>query len=174
MQTPRSTPSGRNTIFEKDPTQSRVVAVERGFHPSLQLAWDTNARVLRDHFEVHAIFVLRSELVRTKIDETRFRAANKQRLEIMVIVVSDVRVNVVALKLGLPHQHPQRFFRSAARGSRPVPRNWVTGGGVGGTEADGAPAVVAAAVDVVVVVVAAVVAVVYADVVVEPACNSCL
>ena len=42
--------TGRNTIFEKDPTQSRVVAVERGFHPSLQLAWNTNARALRAHF----------------------------------------------------------------------------------------------------------------------------
>ena len=103
--------AGRNTIFERDPTQNRVVAVERGFHPSLQLAWDTNARVLRAHFEVHANFVLGSELVRTKIDETQFRAANKQRLEIMVVEVSDVRVNVgMARKLGLPHQHPQRFF----------------------------------------------------------------
>ena len=27
----------RNTILEKDPTQSRVVAVKRGFHPLLQL-----------------------------------------------------------------------------------------------------------------------------------------
>ena len=97
--------TGRNTIFEKDPTQSRVVAVGRGFHPSLQLTWNTNARVLRAQSEVHANFVLRSQLVWTKKDETRFRAPNKQRLEIMVVVVSDVRVNVgIARKLGLPHQ----------------------------------------------------------------------
>ena len=42
--------AGRNTILEEGPTQSRVVAVERGFHLSLQLAWHTTARVLRAHF----------------------------------------------------------------------------------------------------------------------------
>ena len=62
--------AGRNTILEKDPTQSRVVAVERGFHPHLQLPWNTNARVLRANFEVHANFVLRSYLVRSKVDDT--------------------------------------------------------------------------------------------------------
>ena len=39
-------------------------------------------------------FVLRSELVWTKIDETRFRAANKQGLEIVIVIVSNIRVNV--------------------------------------------------------------------------------
>ena len=48
--------AGRNTILEKDPTQGRVVAIKRGFHPSLQLTWDTNARVLRANFEIHANF----------------------------------------------------------------------------------------------------------------------
>ena len=60
----------RNTILEKGPTQSRVVTVKRGFHPPLQLPWKTNARVLRANFEVHANFVLRSDLVRSKIDDT--------------------------------------------------------------------------------------------------------
>ena len=46
--------AGRNSILEKNPTQSRVVAVKRGF------------RVLRAHFAVHANFVLRSDLVWTK------------------------------------------------------------------------------------------------------------
>ena len=82
--------AGRNTILEEDPTQSRVVAVERGLFSSR----GTPMRVFW-----------------TKIDETRFRAANKQGLEIMIVVVSDVRVNVgMARNLGLPHQHPQRFF----------------------------------------------------------------
>ena len=71
--------AGRNTILEKGPTQGRVVAVERGVHPSLQFAWHTNARVLRVYLEVHADCVLTSELVWTKIDETRFRAANQTR-----------------------------------------------------------------------------------------------
>ena len=60
----------RNTILEKGPTQGRVVAVKRGFHPSLQLPWNTNARVLRANFEIHTFFVLRSDLVRSKIDDT--------------------------------------------------------------------------------------------------------
>ena len=46
--------AGRNTILKKGSTQSRVVAV--GFHPSLQFAWHTNARVLRAYLEVHAGF----------------------------------------------------------------------------------------------------------------------
>ena len=45
-------------------------------------------------FEIHANFVLGSDLVRSKIDDTRFRAANKERLEIMIVEVSDVRVDV--------------------------------------------------------------------------------
>ena len=113
--------AGRNTTLEEDPTQSRVVAVERGFHPSLQLAWHTNARVLRAHFEVHANFVLGSELVRNKIDETRLRAGPKSWSSASA---------------------PAAFSsRSAARGCRPMPRNWVTSGGAGDTEADGAPGV---------------------------------
>ena len=48
-----------NTIVEKNPTQGRVVAIKRGFHPLLQLTWNTNARVLRANFEIHAHFVLR-------------------------------------------------------------------------------------------------------------------
>ena len=60
----------RNTILEKNPTQGRVVAIKRGFHPPLQLTWNTNARVLRANFEIHAIFVLRSHLIRSKIDDT--------------------------------------------------------------------------------------------------------
>ena len=35
--------AGRNRILEKGSTQGRVVAVKRGFHPSLQLPWNTNA-----------------------------------------------------------------------------------------------------------------------------------
>ena len=62
--------AGRNTILEKDPTQGRVVAIKRGFHPPFQLTWDTNARVLRASFGIHANFVLRSDLVRSKIDDT--------------------------------------------------------------------------------------------------------
>ena len=60
----------RNTILEKNPTQGRVVAIKRGFHPLLQLTWDTNARVLRANFEINANFVLRSHLVRSKKDDT--------------------------------------------------------------------------------------------------------
>ena len=62
--------AGRNTTLEKDPTQSRVVAIKSGFHSSLQLTWYTNARVLRANFEIHANFVLRSDLLRSKIDDT--------------------------------------------------------------------------------------------------------
>ena len=62
--------------------------------------------------------MLGSKLIWAKIDETRFRAANKQGLEIVIVVVSDVRVNVgTARNLGLPHQHPQRFF--------PISCSWV-------------------------------------------------
>ena len=60
----------RNTILEKNPPQGRVVAIKRGFHPPLQLTWDTNARVLRANFEIHANFVLRSHLVRSKTYDT--------------------------------------------------------------------------------------------------------
>ena len=60
----------RNTILEEDPSQGRVIAVERGFHPPFQLSWNTNARVFRANFEDHASFVLRSDLVRSKIDDT--------------------------------------------------------------------------------------------------------
>ena len=56
----------RNTILEKNPTQGRVAAIKRGFHPLLQLTWDTDARVLRANFETHANFVLRSHLVRSQ------------------------------------------------------------------------------------------------------------
>ena len=84
----------RNTVLEKNPTQGRVVAIKRGFHPPLQLVWNTNASVFRANFEIHANFVLRSHLIRSKIDDTRFRATSKQRLEIMIVVVSNVRVDV--------------------------------------------------------------------------------
>ena len=60
----------RNTILEKNPTQAGVVAIKRGFHPPLQLTWDTNAHVLRANFEIHANFVPRSHLVRSEIDDT--------------------------------------------------------------------------------------------------------
>ena len=36
----------------------------------LQLMWNTNARVLRANFEIHANFVLGSHLVRSKRDDT--------------------------------------------------------------------------------------------------------
>ena len=84
----------RNTILEKNPSQGRVVAIKCGFHPRLQLTWDTNSCVLRTNFEIHTNFVLRSHLIRSKIDDTRFRATSKQRLEIMIVVVSNVRVDV--------------------------------------------------------------------------------
>ena len=68
----------RNTVLEKDPTQGRVVAIKRGFHPRLQLTWDTNSCVLRANFEIHTNFVLRSHLIRSKIDDPDFvRPANK-------------------------------------------------------------------------------------------------
>ena len=38
--------------------------------------------------------MLRSELVWIKINETRFRAANKQELEIVIVIISNVRVNI--------------------------------------------------------------------------------
>ena len=47
-------------------------------------------------FEIHANFVLRSHLIRSKIDDTRFRATSKQRLETMIVVVSNVCVGVGA------------------------------------------------------------------------------
>ena len=59
----------RNTILEKIPTQGRVVAIKRGFHPPLQLTWNTNARVLRANLEIHANFVVRSHLIKSKIDD---------------------------------------------------------------------------------------------------------
>ena len=60
----------RNTVLEKDPTQGRVVAIKRGFHPRLQLTWDTNSCVLRTNFEIHTNFVLRSHLIGSKIDDS--------------------------------------------------------------------------------------------------------
>ena len=51
----------------------------------------------------------------------------------MIVVVSNVRVDVgMARKFGLMHQHTQRSSRSAVRECRPVPKNWVAGGGAGG------------------------------------------
>ena len=71
--------AGRNTILEKDPTQGRVVAIKSGFHPSFQLTWDANARVLRVNFEIHANSVLRSDLVPRYKQTTRDNDRRSQR-----------------------------------------------------------------------------------------------
>ena len=72
----------RNTILEKNPTKNRIVAIKRGFHPPLQLTWDTNARVLRANFEIHANFVLRNHLVqqtKTRDNDRRSQQCPRQR-----------------------------------------------------------------------------------------------
>ena len=88
----------RNTILEQNQTQGRVVAIKRGFHPPLQLTWNTNARVLRANFEIHANFVLSGHLVRSKIDDTRFRAASKQQKLATLLAHPDLAGKLAATK----------------------------------------------------------------------------